>query len=209
MRKADAVDDLAKTIRRFRTDIVSSLLRRGKPLHPVKKYDKLFRHLLIYVRLHLTRLSKHATMPLDHVALSTRNLIEVALWATFIVSSRENIDRFNDEMFIDLIEISKVLDPVKLSKVRGSNPIFSEMEAWASTKGKHTDLKKHRAEDQFWYRFCSKIIHPTAWSINIAMKPKTKFASEKKVALAKYGLKSAIRAISTLTGLSLPSYFND
>ena len=198
MRKAaDGGEDLAEQIRSLRK-IVSGHLR-NKKLHPVKKYDKIARNLLSYVRIQLTRLSKYATMPLDHVALSTRNLIEVALWAEFITSSRGNIDLYHDQVFIDVLEICPLVKPdythAKVAEIYKSN--------------RHTVLKKNRAKDKFWFKFCSKIIHPTAWSINIGMKPGSKFVLERKVELASYGLGSAIRAIATLTGLPLPSYIKD
>jgi len=89
MRKTDVGDERAKYIRQLR-NMVNSLLRQKK-IHPVPRYDRILRNLLLYIRLHLTRLSRYKTMPLDHLALSTRALIEVAILAEFITSGKDRL----------------------------------------------------------------------------------------------------------------------
>ncbi len=93
-------------------------------------------------------------MPLDHLALSTRALIEVAISAEFITSSKEHIDYYFNEVEFDIFEMSKVLPPIEVSKL-----------ASKLKPGKHTDLVKRRERDKVWFKLCSKIMHPTAWSI--------------------------------------------
>ena len=92
MKKTVAIDERAKYIRQLRNR-VNGLLRQ-KRAHPNPKYDRVLRNLVVYIRLHLTRLARYETMPLDHLALSTRTLIEVAILAELITSGREHIDRF-------------------------------------------------------------------------------------------------------------------
>jgi hypothetical protein len=196
MPKTDAVDGRAESIRQLR-NMMTGLLRQKKG-HPVQQYDRIFRNLLRYIRLHLTRLARYETMPLDYLALTTRTLIEVAILAEFITSGKDQIDHYFDEVEFDMFELSKLIPPNELPK-SASN----------LKPGKHSDLEKKRQSDKFWFKLCSKIIHPTAWSINIAMKPRSQFASTRRNDLAAYGLRSAMRAFATLTGLCVPSYIND
>jgi hypothetical protein len=88
-------DDLVQTIRRLR-DLIGKIHRQKAPLQELEHHDTTFRNLLSYMRLHLTRLSRYPTMPLDYVALSTRNLIEVALWTEFIMTEQK-IVRVRDQ----------------------------------------------------------------------------------------------------------------
>jgi len=198
MRKTGAVDGRAEQIRHLR-NMVNALLRQ-KSMHPVEQYDTLLRRLLLYIRLHLTRLSRYATMPLDHLALSTRTLIEVAIWADFITSSHETIDHYYDEVWVDIVEMSTVISSNKTSTVGSASTL---------KPGKHTTLEKRRELDKFWFKLCSKIIHPTAWSINIAMKPRSQFALTRRGDLASYGFRSAIRTMATLTNLPAPFDIKD
>jgi hypothetical protein len=172
--------------------MVNGLLRQ-KQAHPVPRYDRILRNLLLYIRLHLSRLSRYATIPLDHLALSTRALIEVAILAEFITSSKENIDYYFNEVEFDIFEMSKMLPPSEVSKL-----------ASRLKPGKHTDLAKRREQDKFWFKLCSKIVHPTAWSINISMKPRSQFALSRRDDLAAYGLRSAMRAMGILIGSPAP-----
>jgi len=92
--------------------------------------------------------------------------------------------------------MSKVLPPSEVSRL-----------ASKLKPGKHTDLVKRRERDKFWFKLCSKIMHPTAWSINISMKPRSQFGLTRRGDLAAYGLRSAMRAMGTL--IESPAPFDD
>lgn len=58
------------------------------------------------------------------------------------------------------------------------------------------------APDRFWFKLCSKMIHPTAWSINILLhSDRTDFY---RLELGAYAFTSALRGFCSLTRLPLP-----
>jgi hypothetical protein len=170
-------------------------------LMPNRSHNKSFKNLFKYIELQLSRLIAHVDSgPMDLVALATRNLIEISLLAHFVTRSKENMKQFTDEVALDFYEMFKVLD-----KSDGEHD-YAEIEARASRVGltgrKRIKLSR-RAEDESWFKLCSKYIHPSSLSLNFQF-PKKKSARLRH-GMAAYGHDAAIRSICRMTGEPLPT----
>jgi hypothetical protein len=192
-------EGLQDATRRFRR-ILRALAK--KKLSANKRHDRIFRNLLKYVDVQLSRMLVRKPIPLDLMALITRDLIEVALWCQFITASNENLRQFDDEVGIDLMEMLKLVDP--------SGTEYPSLQASAKglgVSGKSTRMEKTGKGDKFWFKLCSKMIHPTAWSINMLLSSAK--ADYYRLELGGYALSCAIRAVASLTGLLLPPYIKN
>jgi hypothetical protein len=155
------IRDLKDAVRRFRR-IIRSLLRTTK-VSANKRRDRIFQNLLTYIDVQLARMSARKAPPVDLMALVTRDLIEVALWCQFITATKENMQQFDDEVRIDLVDMFKLVDPSD-----EAYPALEESVKRLGVSGNGVRLKK-TAGDRFWFKLCSKMIHPTSWSINVLL----------------------------------------
>lgn len=107
--------------------------------------------------------------------------------------------RFDKDVLVDVVEMFGLVD--------SSDPEYSSLERrvkqW-EVSGKSMRLAKTGTNDKFWFKLCSKMVHPTAWSINVLLSSScTDFY---RLQLGSYALKCAIRAFCSLTALPLPTY---
>jgi hypothetical protein len=163
------------------------------------RHDRILRNLLTYVDLQLARMLARTPPPVDLMALITRDLIEVALWCEYVTASRENMQHFSDEVGIDIVDMFRLIDPSDENYPR----LERRVKAMGVT-GKSMRLEKSGARDKFWFKLCSKMVHPTAWSINVLLN--TRRAEYWRIELGGYALSCAIRAVCSLTDLPLPPY---
>jgi len=173
------------------------LLKTAK-LSTNRRHDRIFRNLLTYVDVQLSRMLTPKAVPVDLMALVTRNLIEVALWCQFITANKENMERFDDEVSIDLVDMFGLMEPSDKAY-----PSLQKAVKRLGVSGKSMRLEK-KGGDKFWFKLCSKMIHPTAWSINMLLSSSN--ADYYRLELGSYALSCAIRALSNLTGFPLPPY---
>ena len=87
------IQGLQDVVRRFRR-IIRAVLKTAK-FSANTKQDRIFRNLLTYIDVQLGRILARKPVPIDLMALVTRNLIEVALWCEFITKNNENMQRFD------------------------------------------------------------------------------------------------------------------
>jgi hypothetical protein len=191
------VEGLKEAVRKFRR-IVRSFLRQPT-LSPNRKHDRIFRNLLTYIDVQLGRMLSRKPPPVDLTALVARDLIEVALWCEFVTANADSMQRFRDEVEIDLLDMFKLINPSDKNYLNVEKAIRK-----MGVTGKSMRLEKSRERDRFWFRLCSKMIHPTGWSINVLAN--TSKAEYWRLELGSYALSCSIRAVSSLTGLSLPEY---
>ena len=191
------IDGLKDAIRELRW-IIRALLKSSK-LSNNKRHDRIFRNLLTYIDVQLSRMLVRKSLPVDLMALATRNLIEVALWCQFITTSKENLRQFDDEVMIDLVDLFRFVDPSS-----ENYPSLEQRVKRLMVSGKFTLLEKTSKSDKFWFKICSKMIHPTAWSINLLLGSSN--VDYYRLELSAYALKCATRAVSSLTGWPLPTY---
>lgn len=193
-------DGLKDAVRRFRP-IIRELLKTPE-LSFNERHDRIFQNLLTYIDVQLSRVLAPDPIPVDLMALATRNLIEVALWCQFITTSEEHLQQFDDEVSFDLADLFKFVDP--------SSENYASLEQGVKrfiASGKLTRLERTGGSDKFWFKICSKIIHPTAWSINLL--PGSSHAEYYRLQLGARALSCAMRAVSSLTGLPLPPFIKN
>lgn len=169
---------------------------------PNSLHNNVHKNLLSYIDLQLTRLL--ALIPngsIDLVSLVTRDLIEVALWSEFITKSSDNMRQFREEASVDLSEMFKLVDPAE----EGHAERERKVAAMCKIGQRRVNLKKTQADDVFWFKLCSKFIHPTSWSINFLHK--SQHAGYYRLELGSYAFRCAIRAVTTLTGVPIPFTF--
>lgn len=125
----------------------------------------------------------------DRVAWACRNLLELAVFAEFVIGSEANTTRFAEDRLIDGHQIACLL--LKMEEWEGvdqarSNvgPLITEhvdmMDAEHITRKDFTpvtsmttgELKK---EFSVVNRLCSKFVHPTAWSLLTADRGPARF----------------------------------
>lgn len=108
------------------------------------------------------------------------------------------MQQFDDEVSVDVVDVFRLVD--------SSDPSFASLEGMVKkmgVSGKGVWLDKI-GKDRFWFKLCSKMVHPTAWSINVLLNSSK--ADFYRLALGAYALACAMRAFCSLTGLPLPPY---
>jgi hypothetical protein len=119
-------------------------------------------NILRYLDLQLERASKWADDDTDLMAEVMRNLIELLFWAEYVSESMDNAERFRKESDVDSKELMERL-------VKAMNPelITDQIrELAAMDLGKRVPPKRADDQEEFIWKFCSKLIHPSSLIIN-------------------------------------------
>ena len=114
-------------------------------------------HILRYLDLQLSRAVRWAEDEADLMAVVLRSQIELRLWADFVSKGPKEAADFLHEVNIDIQELHVKMDkafPGALEPL----PI--------QVAGKRVDLKRTGDEEEYDFKLCSKLIHPTALMLN-------------------------------------------
>jgi hypothetical protein len=118
--------------------------------------------ILRYLDLQLTRAVRWADDDADLMANTMRSLIELLSWADFVSQSTDNATRFLRETDIDSKELlQRFIKIVPAGTIPESiNDLTAEITA------KRVALQHSGNEDDFIWKLCSKLIHPTSLVLN-------------------------------------------
>ncbi|HVP00453.1 MAG TPA: hypothetical protein VMT15_20415 [Bryobacteraceae bacterium] len=113
--------------------------------------------ILRYLDLQLSRAVQWVEAEADLMASVLRSQIELRLWADFVSKSPKEAADFLHEADIDIQELH-----VKMDKAfPGALQPLSVQGA-----GKRVDLKRTGDEEEYDFKLCSKLIHPSALMLN-------------------------------------------
>lgn len=114
------------------------------------------------------------------MAWSCRNLLELAIFTKFVLSSKANADEFAADRLIDGLQIATSLKKLEFhlnpqQTVSELDPVIEEFAKQKSDEGiKRTNYRLTRElaiqvgmleEYEAVNKVCSKFVHPTAWSL--------------------------------------------
>jgi hypothetical protein len=114
-------------------------------------------HILRYLDLQLSRSIRWAEDEADLMALVLRSQIELRFWAEYVSTGQKEAAAFLHEVNIDIGELHQKMDkafPGALDPL----PV--------STAGKRIEMKRSGDEEEYDWKLCSKLIHPTALVLN-------------------------------------------
>ena len=140
--------------------------------------------------------SKSSTGIYPYLAWASRNLLELSIFTKYVLTSASNSRRFGEDRLVDGCEIIKSLidlehfyDPQ--CKTDLLDEALSRMEAQMVVEGvkakKHIDIKQiveaveMKEEYKCMNRFCSKLVHPSAWSVLAMNKGTNSFAQSRDI----------------------------
>ena len=114
--------------------------------------------ILRYLDFQLSRGAKWADDDTDLMAFVMRNVLELLAWANFVSASDENAATFLQETDVDskelLTRFVKISEPDIVP-----DDLLKAVEAITS---KRVSLRRADDHEEFIWKFCSKLIHPTA-----------------------------------------------
>lgn len=122
------------------------------------------KHLGSYFDLQMERLYDWAEGPVDLLALVTRSLLELLFWVEYVLTAKQNAERFFEESRIDLAEL--VRKAISAFEAEANNIFDETPEGLASLlaiNGKRVDGSKRGDLDAYTFKLCSKYIHPSSW----------------------------------------------
>ena len=114
-------------------------------------------HILRYLDLQLSRAIRWAEDEADLMAVVLRSEIELRSWAEFVSTGSKEAAAFLHEVNIDIQELH-------LKKDKAFPGAFQPLPAQIA--GKRIDLKRTGDEEEYDFKLCSKLIHPTALMLN-------------------------------------------
>jgi hypothetical protein len=149
-------------------------------------YRDLLACILIRCRTHFTHLSIAFQQPyqLEYIAWASRNLLELAIWAKYAITTKENAKRLNSDQANDLEDLLKGV----VALAQKYTPQHQELDALKEQSAWIKDLKDEYGMDEndkrlnvgkvavelgmggLFYNLnplLSKLVHPTAFSINL------------------------------------------
>jgi hypothetical protein len=100
------------------------------------------------------------TGPIEHLALSTRNLLEFRLLMNQVFSSQEARNIFIGEMCVDSEEVKVRAEKMGIPK----HMLDDDLPEWPEIPKKHLIVMRDKY-DEYMFKLCSKCIHPTAVAI--------------------------------------------
>jgi hypothetical protein len=114
-------------------------------------------HILRYLDLQLSRAASWAEDEADLMAVVLRSQIELRSWAEFVSTGQKEAAAFLHEVNIDIQELH-----LKMEKAfpRALQPLPTQV------AGKRIELKRSGDEEEYDFKLCSKLIHPTALMLN-------------------------------------------
>lgn len=118
------------------------------------------RRIILYADLQLQRVVRSPEMDNDLLAGILRNLMELREWAKFVASDEKQAERFVNESVIDTRELFDLIGaPV--------DPAIDALNAAAAhIQGKRKRFDRGSEQDDFFWKLCSKLIHPSSLVIN-------------------------------------------
>lgn len=114
-------------------------------------------HILRYLDLQLSRAVTWAEAEADLMAIVLRSEIELRSWAEFVSTSPNEAAAFLNEVNIDVQELHLKMDRAFPGALQPMPTLIS---------GKRVDLKRTDDEEEYLFKLCSKLIHPTALMLN-------------------------------------------
>jgi len=137
------------------------------------------------------------------VAWACRNMLELAVFAEYVVASGKNFNDFADDRLLDGIQIARMLFTMeewaggKAHAESVVGPIIKEHEVMISASGMTrtrylnvADIATGELKKEFGTvnKLCSKLVHPTAWSLLTAYHGNDRFPQASEI-LFIFGLK--------------------
>ena len=120
------------------------------------------RRIILHVDRQLRKVIGSADLENDFLATILRNLMELRDWARFVASDEEQAERFVNESVIDVRELFELISVA-------SDPEIDAIRAAAShIQGKRKTFDRDSEQDKFFWKLCSKLIHPSSLVINNA-----------------------------------------
>jgi hypothetical protein len=114
-------------------------------------------HILRYLDRQLARAIRWADGEADLMAIVLRSQIELRSWAEFVSTGPAEAARFLNEVNIDIQELHLKMDKAFPGAMQ---PLPSGI------AGKRVDLKRDGDSEEYDFKLCSKLIHPTALMLN-------------------------------------------
>jgi hypothetical protein len=114
-------------------------------------------HILRYLDLQRSRAEHWAEEEADLMAIVVRSEIELWDWARFVAKGNEEAAKFLREVNIDIRELHERMEKAF------EGPIQPLPEAITGSRISHP---KREDSEEYNFKLCSKLIHPTSFSIN-------------------------------------------
>lgn len=130
-------------------------------------------HILRYLELQLSRAIRWVEDEADLMAIVLRSQIELRLWADFVSRGPKEAADFLHEVNIDIQELGFKMDKA----FPGALPPMSVV------AGKRAELKRTGEKEEYDFKLCSKLIHPTALMLNHPEATITNEANKKYLAV--------------------------
>ena len=136
------------------------------------------------------------------LAWACRNLLELTIFLKFVLLSGENARRFADDRLVDGVELITALRDLELHYDSNAstavlddalNRMQAQMTAESVTASKHLEVRRlaedARLKEDYACvnRICSKLVHPTSWSV-LAMNKGTDSFPDARDLLYLYGV---------------------
>ena len=148
---------------------------------PSTDFKRILRGLLTAAHGELLSLREALAMPLPMLAWSTRNLLELLIWTKYVLDSKDKAERFAKDWLLDAIDILAALrdwhistggKPEELSStVTILHGLEEQRIEWGITGERFLRVGRiarelgFSEEYDFCFPICSKLIHPTSWSV--------------------------------------------
>ena len=113
--------------------------------------------ILRYLDLQLSRAIRWAEDESDLLAVVLRSQIDLRFWANFVSTGPEEAAAFLREVNIDIQELHLKMDKAFPGSLQ---PLPTPM------VGKRIELKRSNDEEEYNFKLCSKLIHPSALMLN-------------------------------------------
>ena len=136
------------------------------------------------------------------LAWACRNLLELTIFLKFVLLSGDNARRFGDDRLVDGLELVRALRDLELHyDAKAStvvldtalNEMRAQMTAENVTANKHLEVRKLaelvglKEDYASVNRVCSKLVHPTSWSVLAMNKGRNSFPDAREL-LFLYGI---------------------
>jgi hypothetical protein len=144
------------TSARFRTEIDESRKVISQVIAEDNRSDQQIArvHILRYLDILLVRAIKWSDEPTDLMAIVLRSQIDLRAWAGFVSQGPAEAAQFLNEVNIDLRELHEKMDKAYPGVIQ---PIS------ATITGKRMSFQRSTEMEEYDYKLCSKLIHPSAF----------------------------------------------
>jgi len=157
---------------------------------------------LAYLDSQAARFAEWVNAPLDLLAIVIRNLLEYSILLPVVFDTQENKTLFLNEAYLDLQDLDRKLTRI-FSKIGATVPRTSDEERPDWLPFANDRLTGQRDPFDSWvYKFCSKIMHPTAIRV---LAPDALLDPPKRLTLCFVGLQYLGRCFNLLSDEVLSS----